>query len=574
MLRLVLSQVLRRRGRSLAVVAAIVVAAVSFSLLSSAVATSQLQVRGTVNANFRAAYDILVRPPGSRTHLETSDRLIQENYLSGIYGGITLAQYHQIEQISGVQVAAPIAMIGYMMPYQNVTFPASQYLNGQRDELLRIKVSDSGDNGLSHYPDATQYVYVTGRKGSDQPECLTFQQNLPTAQSAFDLPALTRLSCYTTNPATGGQGPVSFGVAYYYPILLAAIDPVQEAKLVGLNKAIVSGRYLTAHDKTLTQGLTRTGKLTTADSPTVQYQFHQVPVLMANRPLTSDSMSFQVQRLHVPDPTQIPAQLTGQHSQSWLSGLPSTTLRTLTVTDQGQYPRLLKTYADPTNNVPAQYWSTGQVKYTLDPNGSLTPARHANDDPQTWYNPLIGFTAPQANGDVGFRGLTVHPGTNQITQKLLDAPRVRQVGVFDPNKIEGFSALSKVPLTTYYPPDASPGNQQTAQLLHGRPLLPSQNLAGYLQQPPMMLTTINSLHSFTDPRAFGDVAAIGKAPISVIRVRVAGVTGVDSVSLARVRLAAEQIVGRPASTSTSPSAHRLPQNTSTCPQASSDGHRW
>lgn len=58
MVRIMFSQVLRRRGRSLAVVAAIVVAAVSFSLLSSAVATSQLQVKGTVQANFRSAYDI------------------------------------------------------------------------------------------------------------------------------------------------------------------------------------------------------------------------------------------------------------------------------------------------------------------------------------------------------------------------------------------------------------------------------------------------------------------------------------------------------------------------------------
>jgi putative ABC transport system permease protein len=70
MLRIVWAQVVRRRGRSLAVVAAIVVAAVSFSLLTSAVATSRLQVRGKVEANFRSAYDILVRPKNSQTPLE------------------------------------------------------------------------------------------------------------------------------------------------------------------------------------------------------------------------------------------------------------------------------------------------------------------------------------------------------------------------------------------------------------------------------------------------------------------------------------------------------------------------
>jgi hypothetical protein len=112
-LRIVWSQVVRRRGRSLAVVAAIVGAAVSFSLLTSAVATSRLEVRGKVSANFRSAYDILVRPQHSITPLERSDRLVQENYLSGIFGGITMKQYHQIKALPGVKVAAPIAMVGY-----------------------------------------------------------------------------------------------------------------------------------------------------------------------------------------------------------------------------------------------------------------------------------------------------------------------------------------------------------------------------------------------------------------------------------------------------------------------------
>ncbi len=106
MLQMIAAQVLRRRGRSLAVVAAIVVAAVSFSLLTSAVATSKLQVKGTGEANYRTAYDILVRPPGSTTSLERTERLVRQNFLSDIFGGITMAQYRQIQEMPGVDVAA------------------------------------------------------------------------------------------------------------------------------------------------------------------------------------------------------------------------------------------------------------------------------------------------------------------------------------------------------------------------------------------------------------------------------------------------------------------------------------
>lgn len=34
--------------------------------------------------------------------------------LSGIHGGITLEQYETIKEISHIEVAAPIAMIGYL----------------------------------------------------------------------------------------------------------------------------------------------------------------------------------------------------------------------------------------------------------------------------------------------------------------------------------------------------------------------------------------------------------------------------------------------------------------------------
>src|SRR5581483_586216 len=107
------SQLRFRGGRVLALLAGMLVAATAFTVLTAAARTAQLRTTGTVSAHFRPAYDILVRPAGVRTSLESAAGTVQPDFLSGIYGGITTAQWQQIQQIAGVQVAAPIAMVGY-----------------------------------------------------------------------------------------------------------------------------------------------------------------------------------------------------------------------------------------------------------------------------------------------------------------------------------------------------------------------------------------------------------------------------------------------------------------------------
>lgn len=164
MLRVVWRQVTQRRGRSVAVVSAILVAAVSFSLLTSAVATSKLQVRGTVDENFRTAYDILVRPSGSRTALEVADGLVQENYLSGIFGGITMDQYRRIASLSGVEVAAPVAMVGYVLPALYVSIRIDEFVTPANQQLWVVSRSRQSDRGLSAYPDPDSYIYLTRRR--------------------------------------------------------------------------------------------------------------------------------------------------------------------------------------------------------------------------------------------------------------------------------------------------------------------------------------------------------------------------------------------------------------------------
>ena len=64
--------------------------------------------------HFRAAYTSWSARKGQNP-AESRTGTVQPNFLSGIYGGISLHQYHDIQQLP-VAVAAPIAMVGYSPP--------------------------------------------------------------------------------------------------------------------------------------------------------------------------------------------------------------------------------------------------------------------------------------------------------------------------------------------------------------------------------------------------------------------------------------------------------------------------
>jgi len=161
--RFLLSQLRHRAGRSVTLGVGILVAAVSFVLLTSAVSTSALQVQGTVASNWKTAYDILVRPPNSFTPLEQEQSLVRNNYLSGIFGGITLDQWHDVLRTPGVEVAAPIANIGLILPTGFTEVPMKDLLNRDPVQLYRVRNESVADAGTSRYPGSTSYVYVTRR---------------------------------------------------------------------------------------------------------------------------------------------------------------------------------------------------------------------------------------------------------------------------------------------------------------------------------------------------------------------------------------------------------------------------
>lgn len=68
MWRLVWHQIMHRAGRSVALALAIVVAGTGFTVLTASSEASRLATTGTVKANSRTLYDILVRSASMRPH--------------------------------------------------------------------------------------------------------------------------------------------------------------------------------------------------------------------------------------------------------------------------------------------------------------------------------------------------------------------------------------------------------------------------------------------------------------------------------------------------------------------------
>lgn len=566
--RLLASQLRYRRGRTAALALGILVAAVSFTLLTSAATTSELRVRSTVGHSFRGAYDILVRPPGSFTQLERDRGLVPDNYLAGIFGGITMAQYDQIRSLTGVEVAAPIANLGYILSTIQVELPTNRYLDRDPAQLYRLRLTWLA-NHRSRYPDADRYVYYTRVnhfvRGDDM-EPKELVGNRPLRIQAFNYSddpnqvlrpksPLDRsfeeyLTVFSARSLGQSEPSISSGVVgglarLAFPIMLAAVDPAQEARLVGLDRAVTGGRFL------------RTGEGTvTARSGMGNVQV--LPVLASTRLYLDQSLQVTVERLVVQPGSSVPSRLAAGHDQAraFLHSLHGQVVGQQTVSPDAAYARQLEEYSQSAriggNWIPA-FWSASPVGYRQ--LGSARLAARPTDHPATddlehvWNVPLYDqFVAPPGNEDLQFRQLTNHGCSTRTAGGATRLPFFQAVGRFDPTRLRGFDPLSKVPLETYYPPEATAADPDSVAALDGRPLLPTMNLGGYLAQPPLMLTTLQAAAPLLDPQTCSpggaQATALSRAPISAIRIRVAGVSGPDRLSRERIRAVAQAITDR------------------------------
>jgi hypothetical protein len=545
MLRVVAGELLHRRGRTLALLAGILVATTAFTVLTATSRTQRLEARGTVAERFRGSHDVLVRPRGSRTAEERRTAQVQPNFLSGIFGGITVAQWRRIQRLPGVEVAAPVANLGYLLPAAKVRIDVARAAGRHGRALLRARVAWVSDRGLTRVPDAAQYAYVTdhrlrkavGGPGDDDdlyrryalredvpgrrrpaPVCNDLGAANP-AQAVLDGPFepiyRSRFGCFSRR----GMGQWQFPplrrtrphvvLRWAFPLLLTAIDPESEARLTGLDRTVASGRYLRPADRAYVDGRRRF-----------------LPVLAASRTYVDEQAEIAVERLgdRAASRWARPFPMTdgGDYfaATRYLLRLPHGPVVQRARVDADQaYQTLLRQLRGSdfeVQEVPA-VWRIGPT------HGAATQPV----DDTVWQDNAGGNLtwayAPPTARDTRFRELTRTAGyTDALTTAQTTIPLLRAVGTFDPGE----------------PPLLEPRDAATAERLGGQPLLPNGNLGGYLAQPPALLTTMRAARAFAPP-TYPELD--WRNAISAVRVRVAGVKGIDALSRERIRQAAERI---------------------------------
>ncbi|MGW5047865.1 FtsX-like permease family protein [Streptomyces griseoluteus] len=572
-------QLRRRRGRALALAAGILVAATSFTLLTATVSTSRATTVGEVRRNARSAYDVLVRPPGSQTAVERQSGRVAPNFLSGTFGGITMEQYRRIRDMAGVDVAAPVANIGYLVVGSSVTVDVSRFLDsGASRQILRLSPTLTAGLGVQRMSD--QYVYLTRSpltsaessdglfrsdtleegttqkstrqyqlKGKydvcfyfnrDKTEKTRFNIDLPmkpnliaedrSGKSAFDRDLHSMMNCRS------GQDKATIDVWTGYPVLLSAVDPVAEDRLVGLGDAVTSGRMLTAKDKPWVPS-----------SRSVHGQRDSyIPALLSSNPLTAGTLSATVERLDIGDQAELPSKLGNPTAHRFVSGLHGTPVGQVRADLSQGYRKTLGEDSFSTD----VYWTVGPVTYRKTPGGELAAETQPPQKPSLWVTnsseqpfPFV----PEENQGEQYRKVTKHAATDCIGRGFCDGvdsgrlpnPFVHLVGRYDTGKLSGFAPLSEAPLETYQPPQVTGADGATRKALKDQPLRPDRNLGGYLSPPPTMLTTMDSITALTKSRRIPSLQ--DTAPVSAIRIRVAGVSGVDTASRARVNAVAGRI---------------------------------
>lgn len=518
--------VLARRTASALAVLGLLTATLGFVVLAATSRTTEATLVGDVGRAWNTPYDILVRPDSSEAPFERTQGLVRPNFLSATDGGITLAQLRAIRRLPGVQVAAPIAVAGifYEAPSARIDLAPNV---GDHGSIVAFRVTSyrSADAGLSRFPSDSEYVLFAphGELTIDR----LGHVHLDTTNTHVDCTALsspqTTVTCFAPSvrcdaPKDASCDAKTFSdphasVPFSQPVIVAGIDPEAESALGGIDRCTKSGRFFAPRDSVRT---VRNG-----ETPVV-------PVVVSGRTFIDESMSVHVDRATDPQLENLTALTT---ASTWVASVDR---------DFGAQDVYKQTVSQ--SLVSGSMWTPEDVTYDTHGTGVVAEVRPPNvaallqdgASSQTATN-VRDVPIPPDVRDSWFRSVVTHKVlTGSDGEHRVSAPLLDIVGQYDPSCVAGFDPLAGGRLEAYAPPEV--------RLADGRGLGPNASLAGYVNLPPTVLTTLDGILAFDNPAVFSGVPAA--APISAIRIRVFGVQSPSADARSQLsRVAAEIVEG-------------------------------
>ncbi|MFH1909447.1 MAG: hypothetical protein ABIL11_19050, partial [Chloroflexota bacterium] len=440
-------------------------------LVAAASQTRMVVVDRDLSRYWRTTYDILVRPGGARSPIEEKYGLVEANHLSGIWGGITFKQYEAIKSIPGVEAAAPIAMVGYVggvAQGNEIPFPP---LPGAYAFDETVTVDDGSRTYIpSEFP--MRHYYYFDRNPQERP---------PDSEEAYLY--LGGLTVNHYSPTVNG--------AFRFPIFMAGVDPLQEATLVGLDQALLEGRYLT-RDESLASQM----EFVPVSGSNIPEALINLPILINATTYLNLSYRAELKRVTLPPDVVTVEDILARGGTDYLNRLPSETVAVAVLDSQGMYRKMIESLHS--QSILLGGWGTASI-------ASALVYREAAPLP-THSGLVFEIQFPE---DPGGQAEIHYRRSLEAEFNVFYIWDIK--GIFDIEDLPKPADMSRVPLETYFPPIAILRyDEQGNPVEPPRELRPTLNPAGYIQSPPMMLTTLEAARALR-----------GDAAISAIRVRVA-----------------------------------------------------
>ncbi len=528
----VLLMLRRQPGKSALASSGFLLAACALILLSATTQTTLVRGNQIISQNWRPTYDLVVLPPQAKI---PADPRVPSDLLAGYGGGISIKQYEQIKNLPGIEVAAPIAYVGYIqMPVPSIYFSDHSYPTG----YYQLDWKLTAFNGLHHIVELQErdMIYIISSSDSTTPvrDSSTTSSHPSDVLATFGGQIDEEIDEVDNSPTP--MSPNGTGT-----FLLAAIDPAAENQLVHLDKSITAGRMLTEQDTVHLDSRI-------PGNPFV-YPW-------SNKPIPTNAIPMLLHR-------QLPGQITLNATLTLLYHGSMTAAQILAkggiaylqqrpdrqVIFKGTVPRV--------QNNPQRFsgasllwdghtWQVIQTSsskgiapfYTLDFSSASAPAGLNYRIAKAPDGSLAYTLLPQGNqgSEVMFRPLTpLHmvKSDNILKPGGPDAfYDYEAVGEFTNNRLTAQinNPLNWLPENTYTVPPVLLRYDAQGRPVTAATLIPTTNPAGYVMQPPLALTTIDAASKL-----------VGNHSISAIRVRVAGVVTPNQQSWKRIQQVAQEI---------------------------------
>lgn len=535
--------------RELAAVFVVSVVAAGLVLVGGLGGESVAAVQRQVSAEWRPTYDLLVLPPDADVTEEVGgQRVTQANFMAALGGGITRAQWERVLEVPGVEVAAPIATVGYFRRGDfMLDFPDLE------PGIYSVARTVTWDSGLGPRVQGATTGAVLPETidfcRSDTP--LILYDDLdegPVRQSAYKDALVTgfvplQARDLQDNIASSScRGLETGGVFTVY-----AIDPEQESLLVGLDAAVVEGRGLDGGRGLGGSSIDRICSGRVIENQRACEPVASIPLLVNQQSWTETTMRYRIERWDLPTPE--PGDLAAQAVTSGCAdAAPAVFEYPVDISEECLDPALQQRLAAAGRREVAEtevrlgdsvlgtfgQFVDGQWEFGEAPDELIRQPYVARPSAMT-YRPVdapqgtwLGAVEAVPQGSYG------PEPTYRQQQPPASSPflQYQVVGTFDGAAIaERFAGEgSWLPESTYRPPTATARFDERGLPVDPLALRPTANPLGYQLEPPQALTTLAAAEEL-----------VGGAPISAIRVRLAGVDEPGEAAWSRIENAARVI---------------------------------